>query len=541
MPNAPIRPSELVMPAGSLGKLKCALLYGADAVYAGTPDLSLRSKSDFSLEDLAEGARFAHSLGKRLYLTLNLFAHNKDVERLPRVLDSVRHIGPDGLIVADPGVFQYFRQHAPELELHISTQANVTSYLGVQFWQRQGASLCVLAREVSFTDLEQIRTACPEMRLETFVHGAMCMTYSGRCMLSNYLAERGANQGSCAHSCRWRYTLKVRTPDGAEADIEINDTNVSQFQFFLEEEFRRGELYAIEEDERGTYILNSRDLCLMPRLDQYLALGIDSLKVEGRNKSEYYAAVVARAYRLAIDAYYRSPLSFDPSPYLRELETVKSRGYTLGFHDGRLTNLGHDYAGGQSYSPWEFAGLVKEWRGRELVLEVKNRLVAGDVLEFLVPGSLNEDVRLRCYEFVSAADGQTLSKISAGEGRAIRLGLEQFHAEEAERLPQLLPVGSVVRKSMPLSDADAKQLEHNQLSFAAEQGLIRADRLRAPRAGRTASKAPRVGAEGCCGLGCNGCLPFWSEAKYAKARDQLVQSRHGRRLSKAEARPDLSS
>src|SRR5690606_10932637 len=256
----------------------------------------------FSLEDLAAGAALAHSLGKRLYLTLNLFAHNKDVERLPEVLDSIRQIGPDALIVADPGVFQYFRQNAPELELHISTQASVTSFLGVKCWQQLGASLCVLAREVSFGDLERIRAECPEMRLETFVHGAMCMTYSGRCLLSNYLAERGANQGSCAHSCRWRYTLKVRTPEGGEADVEINDTNVSQFQFFLEEEFRRGELYAIEEDERGTYILNSRDLCLMPRLDQYLALGIDSLKVEGRNKSEYYAAVVARAYRSAIDA-----------------------------------------------------------------------------------------------------------------------------------------------------------------------------------------------------------------------------------------------
>lgn len=537
--NARPRRTELVMPAGSLGKLKCALLYGADAVYAGTPDLSLRSKSDFSLEDLAEGASFAHALGKRLYLTLNLFAHNKDVERLPLILDAVRQIAPDGLIVADPGVFQYFREHAPELELHISTQANVTSYLGVRFWQGQGATLCVLAREVSYGDLERIRSECPEMRLETFVHGAMCMTYSGRCMLSNYLAERGANQGSCAHSCRWRYTLKVKTPEGAEADIEINDSNVRQFQFFLEEEFRRGELYAIEEDERGTYILNSRDLCLMPRLDQYLALGIDSLKVEGRNKSEYYAAVVARAYRLAIDAYYADPAHFDPGRYLDELETVKSRGYTLGFHDGRLTNLGHDYAGGQSYSPWEFAGLVKEWRGSDLVLEVKNRLSPGDVLEFLVPGTLNHDVRLRCYEFVNAADGQTLAKISGGEGRAIRLGADQFHTEDPARLPSLLPPGTVVRKSTPLSAADAKQLEHNQLSFAAEQGLIRADRLRAPRAGRPAIKGPRVGAEGCCGLGCNGCLPFWNEPKYEKARDQLALARHGRRLSKSSARPDL--
>ncbi len=527
--------AELLMPAGSLSKLRTALLYGADAVYAGTPELSLRSKSTFSLAELVEGARLVRALGKRLYLTLNLFAHNKDVDRLPQYLETIRQIDPHGLIVADPGVFQFFRDSAPALELHISTQANVTSYLGVRFWRALGADLCVLAREVSFGDLEVIRARCPDIRLEAFVHGSMCMTYSGRCMLSNYMAERGANQGSCAHSCRWKYELKVRAPDGSEGTLEINDRNLSQFEFFLQEEFRPGELFAIQEDERGTYILNSRDLCLMPKLHEYLALGVDSLKVEGRNKSEYYVAVVARAYRAAIDAYYEDPLAFDYAPYMRELEKARSRGFTLGFHEGRLTNLAHDYSGGQSYSSWEFAGLVRDWRGEELILEVKNRLVEGDVLEFLEPGSL-EGVRLRCYAFRNAHSGQVTDKISGGENRAIALSIEQFHAEERGSLKRRLARGVVVRKSTPLSDIAKGQLEHNQRSFAAELGLLPVEAIGRRRdATALALKAPRLGATGCCGLGCNGCLPFWNEAKFESARARLLASRSGTRLSKAEA------
>ena len=523
------------MPAGSLSKLRSALLYGADAVYAGTPDLSLRSKSQMSLSDLADGSALVRAQGKRLYLTLNLFAHNKDVERLPEYLKTVREIAPHGIIVADPGVFAFFKEHAPELELHVSTQANVTSYLGVQFWQRQGAHLCVMAREVSFADLKQIREKCPDIRLETFVHGAMCMTYSGRCLLSNYLAERGANQGSCAHSCRWKYRLKVKAPSGAESWVEINDENLSQFQFFLEEEFRPGELFPIVEDERGTYILNSRDLCLMPKLHEYLALGIDSLKVECRNKSEYYAAVVARAYRLAIDAYYADTPGFDATPYLRELESARSRGYTLGFHSGRLTHLAHDYSGGQSYAPWEFAGLVSGWRGDDLIVEVKNRLVCGDVLEFLEPGKL-AGVRLRTYTFEEATSGQRSTKISGGEGRSIRLPRHAFHAENLPDLKRRLVAGVVVRKSTPLGEHDREQVELNRRSYASEQGLIAADTLTSRRSLRAScGKAPRVGAEGCCGLGCNGCLPFWNEQKYQRARELLAQEPNGRRLSKQQS------
>ena len=518
------------MPAGSLSRLKTALLYGADAVYAGTPDLSLRTQSDFPLEDLAEGIRFTHSLGKKIYLTLNLFTHNRDIEKLPTFLATLRELKPDGVIVADPGVFQYLKDNAPEIERHISTQANVVSWLSAQYWYAQGAQLCVLAREVSFAELTEIREKCPDLKLETFVHGAICMTYSGRCLLSNYMAERGSNQGSCAHSCRWKYNLKVRHPDGTEGVIEINDANKSEFQFFLEEEFRRGEMYPIEEDERGSYILNARDLCLMPKLNEYLALGIDSLKIEGRNKNEYYVAVVARAYRAAVDAYYASPETWDYREFMEELETARARGYTLGFHDGRLTNLSHDYEHGQSLSAFEFAGFVSEWQADSLLFVVRNRLVAGDVIEFLEPGGL-EVVRLRCYQFEDSSSGAVTQTVSSAQGRAIRIPLSSFHTEDQAKLRERLPVGCVGRKRSVLDAATWNQLQYNRDAQQAELGLISVDSLRRPGSDAAAAAprpAPRMGAEGCCGLGCNGCLPFWQEPRYAKARAKLAASGTGR-------------
>lgn len=528
--------AELLLPAGDLEKLRAAVLYGADAVYAGTPDMSLRTQSGFSLDDLREGVAFAHERGKRVYLTLNLFSHNKDVEKLPEFVETIRSIGPDGVIVADLGVFHFIKENAPELELHVSTQANAVSWLTVQSWQRQGASLCVLAREVSFQELLEIRKRCPDIRLETFVHGSMCMTYSGRCLLSNYMAERGANQGSCAHSCRWKYKLKVAAPDGSVGSIEINDANMSDFQFFLEEEFRPGQLYPIEEDASGSYILNSRDLCLMPRLDEYLRSGLDSLKVEGRNKSAYYVAVVGRAYRLAIDAYYASPLDFDPAPYMAELATVASRGYTLGFHSGRLDATAHDLHGGQSLSDFEFGGVIRSWEAGAVVVEVKNRLQAGDVLEFLPPTRL-ECVRLRLYEFENAATGQISEKVTAGEGRAIRIPLQAFHNENAAELRRLLPPQTVIRKAKPLSVEQAEQLAVNRTVQQVELGLVDAAALTRPLSARAAGapvRPPRLGADGCCALGCNGCLPFWNEDKYARARERLLASTRGKLEKGAE-------
>jgi U32 family peptidase len=442
-------------------------------------------------------------------------------------------------------VFHYLAEHAPELELHVSTQANVTSYLTVKSWQKQGADLCVMAREMSFEELIEIRQKCPDIRLETFVHGAMCMTYSGRCLLSNYMAERGANQGSCAHSCRWKYNLKVTRPDGSVGTIEINDKNMNEFSFFLEEEFRPGELYPIEEDEQGSYILNSRDLNLMPRLADYLSLGIDSLKVEGRNKSEYYGAVVARAYRAAIDAYYENPAAFDPAPYLAELATIPSRGYTLGFHTGRLENTAHNFDHGGSLSAFEYGGVIIEWRGDDIILEIKNRLLPGDVLEFLPPGSI-ECYRLRLYEFISAQTGQVSDKATAGERRAIVIPSSAWHDEDVSELKRQLPVLTVARKARPLTQEQEIQLKQNNKTQAAELGFVPAGDLVRDPAERSrviqsmkGERPPKLGALGCCGLGCNGCLPFWKDDKYQKARAQLAKKKGLHKLPSSTVSPSV--
>ena len=288
----------------------------------------------------------------------HVFTHKRDAEKLPQFVDTIKKLGPDGVIVADPGVFAYVKEHAPNLDLHISTQANVCSSLTVQFWQTQGAALCVLGREVSFAEMVEIRQKCQDIKLEAFIHGAMCMSYSGRCLLSNYLAERSANQGNCAHSCRWNYTIKMRLKNGEDREITIDESNRDLFDFFLEEELRPGELLEIAEDDHGAYILNSKDLCLMPKLSSFLEAGIDSLKIEGRNKSEYYVASVTRAYRAAIDSYYESPETWSAEPFMAELEKIQHRDYTLAFHDGSLTHHAQDYETTKSDSAWRTASFA---------------------------------------------------------------------------------------------------------------------------------------------------------------------------------------
>lgn len=543
--------SELLMPAGSLEKLKVAVLYGADAVYLGTPDLSLRTKSDFSLEDVIEGVAFAHQNGVRVYLTLNLFAHNKDVAKLDTFIDTAKTIQPDGLIIADPGVFQYVRERAPEIPLHVSTQANVCSSLSVRFWQSQGAELVVLAREVSFDELKEIRRDCPDVRLEAFVHGAMCMTYSGRCLLSNFMCERGANQGNCANSCRWNYKVHLRLKDGTLQELVIDDSNREMFEFLLEEEVRPGELMPIVEDARGSYILNSKDLCLLPKLDEYLRLGIDSLKIEGRNKSMYYVAVVARAYRMAIDAWQRDPDSWTPEHYLAELDRVPSRGYTLAFHDGRLTNLAHGYQHTGQVADVEFAGFVQDQDEEALIVEVRNRLDAGDVLEFVPPRS--EDViRLRLYEFEVVGRTGRVAVLHPGTGLRLRIPFALFDQEEQSTLRQRLPVLTVIRKEKPLTEAefarvkmdrDARRLETagevgTNADESRDQSLYQLHQLELRDALQTgaARKEPkfiRMGNSGCCGKGCNGCLVFWHDPAYAKGRELMKEKKMGQRLQRS--------
>ena len=520
--------AELLMPAGSLVKLKTAVLYGADAVYAGTPDLSLRTQSDFSLEDLLEGVRFAHEHGVRIYLTLNLFTHNRDIEKLPEFVKTVRKVNPDGVIVSDQGVFHYLREHAPEIDLHISTQANACSWLTVESWKKQGAKLCVLAREVSFAELTEIRAKCPDIKLEAFVHGAMCMTYSGRCLLSNYLAERGANQGNCAQSCRWSYKVLARKKNGDE--VEITPENKDDFDFYLEEEYRQGELMKIEEDDRGSYILNAKDLCLMGKLDNYLALGIDSLKIEGRNKSEYYAAVTAHAYRRAIDAWYEDPESWSPEPYLREIYTLQNRGYSLGFHDGRLGNIAHNYDRSATVGGWLFAGSISHWEGDDIIFVVRNGLKSGSVIEFLAPNQL-EPIRLRMYEFENAKNGVVSQSANPGVGNAIRINASVFHNEDLSQIKELLPPLTVGRTEAVLNQDQQELLQGNLIAMDVERGLRENLDARPTLKGRAhTGKAPAQGLDSCCGLGCNGCSMFWHDEKYAKARETLKSKKIGEKL-----------
>lgn len=537
--------SELLMPAGNLRKLKLAILYGADAVYLGTPDLSLRTKSEFSLEDVIEGVEFCHAHGKRAYLTLNLFSHNKDIPKLDAYIDTVRKVQPDGLIIADPGVFQYVRERAPELPLHISTQSNICSWLSVKFWQDQGAELCVLAREVSFSELCEIREKCPDIKLEAFVHGAMCMTYSGRCLLSNFMAERGANQGNCANSCRWNYSFKMRLKDGTVQDLTITDENSEMFEFLLEEGCRPGDLMPIEEDARGSYILNSKDLCIMPKLDEYLKIGVDSLKVEGRGKSEYYCAIVARAYRMAIDDYYADPENWDPKPYMRELEAVGNRGYTLAFHDGRLTNHAHDYEHTASLAQWEYAGVVRDVTEDAFLVEVKNKLVAGEVLEFVSPIA-RETVLLRVYDFEDSKTGKRTEVVQGSTRTTIRLPFTLFDHENIDDLKARFPAYSVMRKERALTEEQWNRIRFDKLSQGLEiSGKSNPDAYNRRRDALVESiaqdtnerrfKTNRVGVDGCCGKGCNGCLIFWQDDQYARAREVLANRKQGEQLSRAEA------
>ena len=530
------RCSELLLPAGSLEKLKIAVLYGADAVYLGTPDLSLRTKSEFTLEEVVEGVEFAHKYGKRVYLTLNLFSHNKDIDKLPDYVDTVRKVQPDGLIVADPGVFMFVKERAPELDLHVSTQANVCSWQSVKFWQDQGASLCVLGREVSFNELTEIREKCPNIKLEAFIHGAMCMTYSGRCLLSNFMAERGANQGACANSCRWKYKVHMRLKDGTSKELPLTEENLELFEFLLEEEIRPGEFMPIEEDDRGSYILNSKDLCIMPKLDDLLRIGVDSLKVEGRGKSIYYVALVARAYRMAIDDWYNDPENWSAEDYMDELLTIPNRGYTYAFHEGRLTNHSHGYENTATLGAWEYAGIVQSVEDDAFIIEGKNKLEASDVLEFVPPND-RDTILLRLYEFEHAKTGEIRSVINGGHDSYFRVPFAVFDQEDLTTLKDRIPPMAVLRKERSLTEVQWDRIKLDAETHAIEAGkesvqayTNKRDRLRESQALRDTSlkvKTPRIGMEGCCGKGCNGCLMFWHDPSYARARELLAKKKQG--------------
>ncbi len=410
--------SELLLPAGSLTKLKTAILYGADAVYSGTPDLSLRARSSFPLEHLKKGIEFVHNKNKKIYLTLNLFSHNKDIDKLSTFVKTIRELNPDGIIISDPGVFQFVKDRIPNLPIHISTQANVSSYLTVDFWKKMGATQCVMARETSFSEIKEIKQKCPDIKIEMFIHGAMCISYSGRCLISAFMASRSANQGACAHSCRWKYKM------------------------YLEEELRPGEYYPIEEDEKGTYFFNSKDLCLMPKLNEILDAKIDSLKIEGRTKSEYYVAQTARIYRKAIDDYYANPQNWNSEKYMKELETLQNRRYTLGFFNGIPDDTAQDYNDTGSKSDYRNCGFVREVKDNVITLELRHKLSKGDEIDLLSPYQF-EPYKLKIGDMKISGTKKFVETLSPGQSNiAVDIEIPQQDIK-------LFPVLTIARKKLP--------------------------------------------------------------------------------------------
>ena len=353
---------ELLAPAGNMEKLKMALLYGADAVYLGGKAFGLRAfGGNFTNEELQEAVDFAHKLGKKIYVTVNIFPHNSDIAKLPAYLTFLNEIKVDAILVADLGVFTLAKEYAPDVELHISTQANNTNWAAVNAWAELGASRVVLAREMSLAEVKEMREKC-SVELEMFVHGAMCISYSGRCLMSNYLTGRDANRGSCAQPCRWNYALV--------------------------EEKRPGQYFPVLEDERGTYIFNSKDMCLLPYLPDVIASGVDSLKIEGRMKSVHYAASVVKAYREAIDSYFAAPEQFEvKKEWVEELDKVSHRAYTTGFYYGRPTEKDQIYGTSSYTQTSDFVGLVLDYDEKTgfATVEQRNNMKVGQEIEIFQP------------------------------------------------------------------------------------------------------------------------------------------------------------
>lgn len=356
---------ELLAPAGNLYKLKIALKYGADAVYIGGECFSLRTAADnFTPDEMREGIEYAHSMGKKVYITANIIPHNRDLAQMEKYFKEIYELGADAVIISDLGAFNICRRVAPGLEIHISTQANNTNYATVQAWHEMGAKRVVLAREMTLNEVREIRdNISPDCELEVFMHGAMCVSYSGRCLLSNYMTARDSNYGACSHPCRWQYSLM--------------------------EEKRPGEYMPVYENERGTFIMNSKDLCMIDHLPELIGSGVLSLKIEGRVKSEYYVATVIAAYRKAIDEYYRDPAGYEFNPaWLDEVKKVSHRDYYTGFFFG-IPETGAQIYGSSSYiREYDIIGIVLDYDEKTGLAKVtqRNRFFLGDEIEIIQPG-----------------------------------------------------------------------------------------------------------------------------------------------------------
>ncbi|HBS42405.1 MAG TPA: U32 family peptidase [Oceanospirillales bacterium] len=383
---------ELLSPAGTLNNMKYAFAYGADAVYAGQPRYSLRVRNnDFTLDNLGNGIEYAHNLGKQFYVASNIAPHNSKVATYMRDIEPVIEMKPDALIMSDPGLIMLVKDKWPDQVVHLSVQANVVNYASVEFWRRQGVSRIILSRELSLQEIAEIREKCPEMEIEVFVHGALCIAYSGRCLLSGYMNHRDPNQGTCTNACRWKYDAHEAeetasgdvVPKGVnEFDPTLGLGNTTDKIFLLQEPNRPNEYMPAFEDEHGTYIMNSRDLRAIQHIEKLVELGVHSLKIEGRTKSHYYVARTAQAYRKAIDDAVAGR-GFDKG-LMDTLENMSNRGYTEGFFRRHVHDEYQNYERGVSVSVHQqFVGQITERRGDRLTVEVKNRFQNGDTVELM--------------------------------------------------------------------------------------------------------------------------------------------------------------
>ncbi len=391
---------ELLAPAGSYEKAKIAFLYGADAVYAGTSSLSLRTRADMQSDDLEKTIKYAHEIGKKVYVTLNIFAWDEKYEEIIEMAKKLNVLKPDGIIAADGGVIETLKEYAPDIPINVSTQANIVSLQDCKFWQKNGAKRMILARELNKKQLKYIMENKPkDMEIEIFIHGAICFAFSGRCFLSDFLSCRSANLGDCAQSCRWSYNL------------------------YAEEANNPGELMPIETSEYGTSIFSSKDLCLIKELPEIIEMGVDSLKIEGRLKTEYYLASVINVYRHAIDEYIENPQSYDYTKYLKELEKVKTRSLTTFYFNDRNNKDTQEYAGRQYNDNYEFGAKVIEYNDEKSILEIKNKLKVGDELELLVPEKL-EPILFRIEELWDYETEEEIESISPGvKGQRVKIKL----------------------------------------------------------------------------------------------------------------------
>lgn len=364
---------ELLIPASSLEVLKTAVIFGADAVYIGGEAFGLRAKAkNFSKEDMAEGIRFAHEHGVKVYVTANILAHNSDLEGARAYFRELGEMNPDALIIADPGMFVLAGEECPHIERHISTQANNTNYETFNFWHKLGATRVVSARELSLEEIKEIRAHIPDdLEIETFIHGAMCISYSGRCLLSNYFTGRDANRGACTHPCRWKYAVV--------------------------EETRPGEYMPVYENERGTYIFNSKDLCMIEHIPEILEAGIDSLKIEGRMKTALYVATVARTYRKAIDDYQKDPALYEKNMpwYLEQISNCTYRQFTTGFFFGKPSDESQIYDSNTYVKEYTYLGIIGEERDGTYRIEQRNKFSVGEKIEVMKPNGDNIEVTVK--------------------------------------------------------------------------------------------------------------------------------------------------